>query len=151
MKWLTEWCLGGFVLAVIGHITGSMGFYTLGYGMAALVLLRLLVPLRPARPTSGLGFILLAVGGLGGWFGMEDLAAPGSWPLVFKVFAGICLGALVLLLWQFFARQLDCYRLIAVTAYSACSSARRGAECTRRDVSCSMAAASGYCAGGGWI
>jgi len=107
MKWLTEWCLGGFVLAVIGHITGSMGFYTLGYGMAALVLLRLLVPLRPARPTSGLGFILLAVGGLGGWFGMEDLAAPGSWPLVFKVFAGICLGALVLLLWQFFARQLE--------------------------------------------
>ena len=105
MKWLTEWCLGGFVIAVVAHLTGSMGFYTLGFGLSALVLLRLLVPLRPASPTSGLGFILLAVGGLGGWFGMEEFATAGSWPMVFKVFSGICLGALALLLWQFFARK----------------------------------------------
>lgn len=107
MKWLTEWCLGGFVLAVVGHLTGSMGFDLLGYGLAALVILRLLVPLRPAPPTAGLGFILLAVGGLGGWFGMEEVATPGSWPMVFKAFAGICLGALALLMWQFFARQSE--------------------------------------------
>ncbi|RLA10413.1 MAG: hypothetical protein DRQ52_11415 [Gammaproteobacteria bacterium] len=105
MKWLTEWCLGGFVLAVVGHLTGSMGFYTLGYGLAALVVLRVIVPMRPAAPTPGLGFILLAVGGLGGWFGIEEVAIPGSWPMLFKVFAGICLGALTLLLWQFFARK----------------------------------------------
>lgn len=105
MKWLTEWCLGGFVLTVIAHLTGSMDFVTLGYFLAALVVLRLLVPLRPAPPTSGLGFILLAVGGLGGWFGMEEFAAPGSWPMVFKVFSGICLGALLLLIWQFYARK----------------------------------------------
>ncbi|MEL0081523.1 MAG: transglutaminase-like domain-containing protein [Gammaproteobacteria bacterium] len=105
MKWLTEWCLGGFVLVVIAHLTGSMGFESLGYLLGALVVLRLLVPLRPAQPTPGLGFVLLALGGLGGWFGMEEVATPGSWPMIFKVFAGICLGGLAIVIWQFYARK----------------------------------------------
>ncbi len=105
MIWLTELALAGFVVSVIGHITGSMGFDTLGYGLAMLVVVRLVWQVRPAPPTSGLGFVLLSVGGLGGWFGIEEFAVPGSWPMVFKAFAGICLGALTILIWQFFARQ----------------------------------------------
>ena len=91
MKWLTEWSLGGFALAVVAHLTGSMGFQPLGIGLLLLIIVRLLIPIRPAPPTLGLGFILLAIGGLGGWFGLEEFAVPGSWPMIFKAFAGICL------------------------------------------------------------
>ncbi|MBL4623121.1 MAG: transglutaminase domain-containing protein [Immundisolibacteraceae bacterium] len=105
MEWLTEWSLGGFALAVVAHLTGSMGFQPLGIGLLLLIIVRLLIPIRPAPPTLGLGFILLAIGGLGGWFGLEEFAVPGSWPMVFKAFAGICLGGLAVFLWQFFARQ----------------------------------------------
>ncbi len=105
MRWLTEWSLGGFALAVVAHLTGSMGFQPLGFGLFLLVVVRLLLPIRPAPPTLGLGFILLAIGGLGGWFGLEEFAVPGSWPMIFKAFAGICLGGLAVFIWQFYARQ----------------------------------------------
>ena len=105
MKGLTEWSLAGFAIAVVVHLTGSMGFQTLGVGLLLLIVGRLLIPIRPAPPTLGLGFILLAIGGLGGWFGLEEFAVPGSWPMIFKAFAGICLGGLAVFLWQFFARQ----------------------------------------------
>ena len=107
MNRLADLALGGFALAVVVHLTGSMGFDALGYGFCALILLRLLLPIRPAPPTPGLGFILLAGGGLAGWFTIEEFAVPGSWPMIFKAFAGICLGGLIVFVWQFFARQQE--------------------------------------------
>lgn len=64
-------------------------------------------PFRPIAPTPGLSFILLSVGGLGGYFALTDIAEPGSWPAFFTVLAGICLAALLLMNWMLAARLPD--------------------------------------------
>lgn len=107
MNRLSEFSLVLFCAAVGIHLGLSMQFVLLSVlgGLAPFACRYL--PFRPIAPTLGLGFILLSVGGLGGYFVLSDVAAPGSWPTVFTVLAGICIAAFVLMIWMLAARQPD--------------------------------------------
>lgn len=103
--WLRSAALPGLVWCTGFHLAQSMQFPVLGQASALLAAVLWLVPLRPAAPTIGLAFIVLVSGGMGGYFFLEELAVPGSWPALFRVFAGICCGGWALLLWFLWAHE----------------------------------------------
>lgn len=93
-----------FCLAVLWHVGASMRLEGIQWVGGLLAIGMWSLPVRPAAPTVGLGFITLVMGGLAGYFMMEEVAMPGTWPAYFRVFAGFCLSGVLLLLWLLWAR-----------------------------------------------
>jgi transglutaminase-like putative cysteine protease len=78
----------------------------LGLTGAALALGTLALRSRPAAPTPGLSFIVLATGALLGYLALGELMPPASWAARYPLPGGVALAIVVLLLWVHAATPL---------------------------------------------
>ncbi|MCG2634719.1 MAG: transglutaminase-like domain-containing protein [Gammaproteobacteria bacterium] len=104
MIWLAEGLTGLFVALIAGRVAWSASFEGLALLLVLLTLAAAIRRFPVVPPNAGLGFLLLVMGGLIGYFSFEDLADPGSWAAYFRVAAGMTLGATFQLVWWYVAR-----------------------------------------------
>jgi len=106
VKWLGDGLLGVFVAVIAARVAWSETFEGLAVILLLLTLIATVRRFPIAGPNAGLGFLLLVMGGLGGYFLFEELVEPGTWVAYFRVAAGMILGATFHLVWWFVARPL---------------------------------------------